>query len=176
MGQVMELRLSCYLVLLSNQVTRQPQFCDLTHMYCIVVASADLYWDTYRIVAILYRFSPNCNKVSFFPNPHNRHPIARPWGRDGEIWVSFVDLKSHLSSASVTAVMHAYHITLDCIITALHCIITTADCMLNNQPLYHENSMASIYPSPALQQRHMHLCNRSILWDKEPLCRTLLQL
>ena len=34
MGQVTELWLSCYLVLLSiYQVTRQPQFHDLTHMY-----------------------------------------------------------------------------------------------------------------------------------------------
>ena len=23
-----------------------------------------------------------CNMVNFFHNPHNRHPIARPWGRD----------------------------------------------------------------------------------------------
>ena len=41
------------------------------------------------------------NVVSFLPNPHNRHPIARPWGTGCLLWVC---LKSDWRSAAVIVV------------------------------------------------------------------------
>ena len=48
MGQVMKLWLSCYLILLSidskNQVTRQPQFRDLTHIMILIEKRGIFNW------------------------------------------------------------------------------------------------------------------------------------
>ena len=64
-----------------------------------------------------------CFKVLSFPNHHNRHPIARPWGVccDSNIWFTFC---------------HCYRMwycdKLDRIITALDCIWMTW-CFIINQ-------------------------------------------
>ena len=38
------------------------------------------------IVIFLYTVQCRYNAINFLPNPHNRHPIARPWGR-GMVWL-----------------------------------------------------------------------------------------
>ena len=62
-----------------------------------------VYWTCYKEVE-LYQNTVQChyNAVNFIPNPHNRLPVARPWGRGMgcQLWVSIVIL----SSASVIAV------------------------------------------------------------------------
>ena len=60
------------------------------------------------------------NAVNFLPNPHKRHPIARPWGQG----MGCCQFNPWLSSASVTAVLCRIqrYIILDRVITALGCI------------------------------------------------------
>ena len=60
------------------------------------------------------------NAVNFLQNNHNRHPIARPWGRDMGclLWVQAL---IYILSQSLHYCVH-YDIIFDRVITALHCI------------------------------------------------------
>ena len=78
MGQAMKLRLSCYLVLLSidskNQVTRQPQFHDLTQIlsYCPTVSFTNTYLP----------------QIIFLPQPAVFHSLhINVVGRDLQQWL-----------------------------------------------------------------------------------------
>ena len=63
------------------------------------------------------------NAANLLQNPHNRHPIARPWGRDMGclLWV----WNSDLYSASVSTVK--YHAILDCVVTALELLLSVGN-------------------------------------------------
>ena len=59
------------------------------------------------------------NVVNFLPNPHKRHPIARPWGwaMGCLLWVQPL-----INSVSLAAILYIqYNVLLDRVITALAC-------------------------------------------------------
>ena len=64
------------------------------------------------------------NAVHFLPNPHNRHPIARPWGRGMGCLLWFWYLTLFLPLLSYCC--KQYHDKLGRVITALDCTNTTA--------------------------------------------------
>ena len=69
----------------------------ITHIYedCFTGASATLPWGQSSVWWCY-------NAINFIPNPHSRHPIARPWGRGMGclLWVN-----SDFSSTAVIALL-----------------------------------------------------------------------
>ena len=69
----------------------------ITHIYedCFTGARATLPWGQSRVWWCY-------NAINFIPNPHSRHPIARPWGRGMGclLWVN-----SDFSSNAVIALL-----------------------------------------------------------------------
>ena len=75
-----------------NRMMVQTQYCtssDKSHTLNVLN-----WFEIYNLI-LYYRLWCQYNTVSFLPNPHNRHPIAHPWGRGMgfPLWVqSLIDI------------------------------------------------------------------------------------
>ena len=65
--------------------------------------------------------------ANFLPNPHIKHPIARPWGRDMGC-LSWVQMVIHFLSQSLRYCMQSNAILHRRIITTNNCLITYCTC------------------------------------------------
>ena len=72
------------------------------------------------------------NRVNFLHNPHNRHPIARPWGRGVGCLLWGVSLMHVLPLSSQCRTW--YHGKSDHVIMPIDCILWVPDICKGNMP------------------------------------------